>query len=167
MAEWLGTGLQNQVQQFDSAWYLIKETDNSVGFFYEIPSHPLQPLRHGADAPFFLGWGVLNMKFALSGHPLCTRCEAGLVRMRWEMAPHCFTKSSTEPVKEVVAGCECHFFSCQFWAAEDARTENRRLSSETPLCVDTLLKNTTNMNIAADSTWFDNTSTLQEVAVVG
>ena len=22
MAEWLGTGLQNQVQQFDSAWYL-------------------------------------------------------------------------------------------------------------------------------------------------
>ena len=40
MAEWLGTGLQNQVQQFDSAWYLIKKTDKSVGFFYEVPFHP-------------------------------------------------------------------------------------------------------------------------------
>ena len=24
MAEWLGTGLQNRLQQFDSAWYLKK-----------------------------------------------------------------------------------------------------------------------------------------------
>lgn len=24
MAEWLGSGLQNRVQQFDSAWYLTK-----------------------------------------------------------------------------------------------------------------------------------------------
>ncbi len=25
MAEWLGNGLQNHVQQFDSAWHLSKE----------------------------------------------------------------------------------------------------------------------------------------------
>ena len=25
MAEWLGNGLQNRVQQFDSAWYLNKK----------------------------------------------------------------------------------------------------------------------------------------------
>ena len=27
MAEWLGNGLQNRVQQFDSAWYLKKQTN--------------------------------------------------------------------------------------------------------------------------------------------
>ena len=26
MAEWLGNGLQNRVQQFDSAWYLQTQT---------------------------------------------------------------------------------------------------------------------------------------------
>ncbi len=30
MAEWLGTGLQNRLQQFDSAWYLSK----TARFFY-------------------------------------------------------------------------------------------------------------------------------------
>ena len=40
MAEWLGTGLQNQVQQFDSAWHLIKKAHIDVSFFYEVPSHP-------------------------------------------------------------------------------------------------------------------------------
>ena len=29
MAEWLGNGLQNRVQQFDSAWYLKKRTTPS------------------------------------------------------------------------------------------------------------------------------------------
>ena len=38
MAEWLGTGLQNQVQQFDSAWHLIKKAHSDVSFFYEVPS---------------------------------------------------------------------------------------------------------------------------------
>ena len=28
MAEWLGNGLQNRVQQFDSAWYLQKQTNS-------------------------------------------------------------------------------------------------------------------------------------------
>ena len=30
MAEWLGTGLQNRAQQFDSAWYLHKETESPM-----------------------------------------------------------------------------------------------------------------------------------------
>ena len=68
MAEWLGTGLQNQVQQFDSAWYLIKKTDKSVGFFYEVPFHPTAArspsrgkcrfqLRRKRVAPWLLSFG--------------------------------------------------------------------------------------------------------------
>ena len=39
MAEWLGNGLQNRVQQFDSAWYLKAQTTPSqhkegVFFFF-------------------------------------------------------------------------------------------------------------------------------------
>lgn len=30
MAEWLGSGLQNRVQQFDSAWYLIKSGSKAI-----------------------------------------------------------------------------------------------------------------------------------------
>ena len=49
MAEWLGSGLQNRVQQFDSAWYL-KEGD-SIG----LPSFFL----HYSRAPVF-GWFFLK-----------------------------------------------------------------------------------------------------------
>ncbi len=35
MAEWLGSGLQNRVQQFDSAWYLqIKDFHTSNGSLF-------------------------------------------------------------------------------------------------------------------------------------
>ena len=39
MAEWLGNGLQNRVQQFDSAWYLkMEEAASHCGFFlFEVP----------------------------------------------------------------------------------------------------------------------------------
>ena len=30
MAEWLGSGLQNRVQQFESAWYLKKESQLNI-----------------------------------------------------------------------------------------------------------------------------------------
>ena len=33
MAEWLGSGLQNRVQQFDSAWYLQNPVLYEAGFF--------------------------------------------------------------------------------------------------------------------------------------
>ena len=33
MAEWLGNGLQNRVQQFDSAWYLKKKSPAKGLFF--------------------------------------------------------------------------------------------------------------------------------------
>ena len=37
MAEWLGNGLQNRVQQFESAWYLKeKEHENAPFFFYQL-----------------------------------------------------------------------------------------------------------------------------------
>ena len=35
MAEWLGNGLQNRVQQFDSAWYLKKSPVK--GLFFYVP----------------------------------------------------------------------------------------------------------------------------------
>ena len=37
MAEWLGNGLQNRVQQFDSAWYLKKALSDIPGgaFYYK------------------------------------------------------------------------------------------------------------------------------------
>ena len=38
MAEWLGNGLQNRVQQFDSAWYLQKQPT---------------PSRHSPEGVFF------------------------------------------------------------------------------------------------------------------
>lgn len=31
MAEWLGIGLQNRAQQFDSAWYLFQNADFPTG----------------------------------------------------------------------------------------------------------------------------------------
>lgn len=34
MAEWLGSGLQNRVQQFDSAWYLKGTTTKVVVLFF-------------------------------------------------------------------------------------------------------------------------------------
>lgn len=35
MAEWLGTGLQNRLQQFDSAWYLKKsDFPTEAALFY-------------------------------------------------------------------------------------------------------------------------------------
>ena len=45
MAEWLGNGLQNRVQQFDSAWYLRTEKAAShCGFFCsEVPGVPDSP----------------------------------------------------------------------------------------------------------------------------
>ena len=33
MAEWLGNGLQNRVQQFDSAWYLRTEKPQVIAAF--------------------------------------------------------------------------------------------------------------------------------------
>ena len=42
MAEWLGNGLQNRVQQFDSAWYLknrltlLRHTLKGLVFFFYI-----------------------------------------------------------------------------------------------------------------------------------
>ena len=33
MAEWLGNGLQNRVQQFDSAWYLNKSSFSGAFLF--------------------------------------------------------------------------------------------------------------------------------------
>ena len=41
MAEWLGTGLQNLLQRFDSAWYLKKASGRwSGGVFFVILSRP-------------------------------------------------------------------------------------------------------------------------------
>lgn len=34
MAEWLGNGLQNRVQQFDSAWYLKLKPQEIAAFFF-------------------------------------------------------------------------------------------------------------------------------------
>ena len=47
MAEWLGSGLQNRVQQFDSAWYL-KEGDSIElpSFFWQSLFAPLLTLSH-------------------------------------------------------------------------------------------------------------------------
>lgn len=48
MAEWLGNGLQNRLQQFDSAWYLKrKRHPNGCLFLFEVPASP-QSLR---DSP--------------------------------------------------------------------------------------------------------------------
>lgn len=33
MAEWLGNGLQNRVQQFESAWYLTKKENSQTENF--------------------------------------------------------------------------------------------------------------------------------------
>ena len=48
MAEWLGTGLQNQVQQFDSAWYLKTKGLTIVSpfcFEYRFATAMMRPLR--------------------------------------------------------------------------------------------------------------------------
>lgn len=38
MAEWLGTGLQNRLQQFESAWYLTKiKHHRKCGAFFNGP----------------------------------------------------------------------------------------------------------------------------------
>ena len=51
MAEWLGNGLQNRLQQFDSAWYLkTKKTSSDVFFCFEVPVPPVGP--QGAYPPF-------------------------------------------------------------------------------------------------------------------
>ena len=41
MAEWLGNGLQNRVQQFDSAWYLKNKSRIPAAFVFEVPSRPV------------------------------------------------------------------------------------------------------------------------------
>lgn len=49
MAEWLGTGLQNRLQQFDSAWYLQSVPPSKAGrYFYTPKSHILGGLHRGA-----------------------------------------------------------------------------------------------------------------------
>lgn len=41
MAEWLGTGLQNRLQQFDSAWYLQSVPPSKAGrYFYPLLTTP-------------------------------------------------------------------------------------------------------------------------------
>ena len=35
MAEWLGNGLQNRVQQFDSAWYLKQKAPEKGAFLFK------------------------------------------------------------------------------------------------------------------------------------
>ncbi len=42
MAEWLGNGLQNHVQQFDSAWHL---------FFFNSPFLEMLQVRADAEMP--------------------------------------------------------------------------------------------------------------------
>lgn len=37
MAEWLGTGLQNRLQQFDSAWYLQSVPPSKAGRYFYPP----------------------------------------------------------------------------------------------------------------------------------
>ncbi len=39
MAEWLGNGLQNRVQQFESAWYLHSGSLSAGGPIYESTSN--------------------------------------------------------------------------------------------------------------------------------
>ena len=44
MAEWLGNGLQNRLQQFDSAWYLKKrEVSDDFSFFLRYRLPPVSP----------------------------------------------------------------------------------------------------------------------------
>ena len=47
MAEWLGNGLQNRLQQFDSAWYLKKREVSDDFSFFVVPVHP----SHFVTAP--------------------------------------------------------------------------------------------------------------------
>ena len=53
MAEWLGNGLQNRVQQFDSAWYLKRKS----------PAKGLFLLRYQAEG------AVSDRSFSLSTPP--------------------------------------------------------------------------------------------------
>lgn len=77
MAEWLGTGLQNQVQQFDSAWYLItKELPQGSSFVMRYRFTP--PLR---GAPVMIG----------PRH--CCRSRAGRVLLALDS--YVFTQSPT------------------------------------------------------------------------
>lgn len=36
MAEWLGIGLQNRAQQFDSAWYLLKDVIRTLRVTFSV-----------------------------------------------------------------------------------------------------------------------------------
>lgn len=49
MAEWLGTGLQNRLQQFDSAWYLYSVPPSKAGRFF-ISVRCISSAPAGADA---------------------------------------------------------------------------------------------------------------------
>lgn len=64
MAEWLGIGLQNRAQQFDSAWYL-----------FIIPS-PLFPSRRVVEAgAFFHGLSKPSELSELSVHSAFSECS--------------------------------------------------------------------------------------------
>lgn len=61
MAEWLGNGLQNRLQQFDSAWYLKKREVITDFSFFVVPIHPSHFVTAppGADADrryALVGW---------------------------------------------------------------------------------------------------------------
>ena len=46
MAEWLGTGLQNLLQRFDSAWYLQKCLwTHSRGICFSVSTNPCTRIR--------------------------------------------------------------------------------------------------------------------------
>lgn len=57
MAEWLGNGLQNRVQQFESAWYLLKKGDflTKVSLFVFVLFN-----NEIADQARFLGRNIVN-----------------------------------------------------------------------------------------------------------
>lgn len=57
MAEWLGIGLQNRAQQFDSAWYL-----------FIIPSPPVPVTTCSRGGSFFYGLSELSDILEFSEH---------------------------------------------------------------------------------------------------
>jgi hypothetical protein len=60
MAEWLGNGLQNRLQRFESAWYLkVKVKIKVLAFFYCYISTPAYSRQTGELKPDKLN-GLLN-----------------------------------------------------------------------------------------------------------
>ena len=82
MAEWLGNGLQNRVQQFDSAWYLKRKAPRR-GFSFEVPSREAGLARFSAGTYLYLPlqtspWGRLG-RFAPKRGACCGIVQIGRV----------------------------------------------------------------------------------------